>query len=258
MTALPLEPTASDAAPTGQRAPRGAADDRRPTGGRRLLRRAGQALALGLVLTAPWWGRAALRRLDYFRVRAVQVHGARYLDAADVVERLGVDTTRSIWDELAPLERRVAEHPQVRAARIERGLPGTLRVHVDERLPVAFVPEAAGLRVVAADGRSLPIDASRQAVDLPIVSHADTAVLRFVAELRDIEPALYRQVSEVRRAGPDDVVLRLVAGTVRVRPSAGARRLAEIRHVEADLARRAVRAAELDLRFRDQVIARLP
>jgi len=34
-------------------------------------------------------------------------------------------------------------------------------------------------------------------------------------------------------------------------------RLAEIFPVEADLARRQARVAELDLRFRDQVIARL-
>jgi hypothetical protein len=36
-----------------------------------------------------------------------------------------------------------------------------------------------------------------------------------------------------------------------------ARRLAEIYPVEGDLARRRARVAELDLRYRDQVIARL-
>jgi cell division protein FtsQ len=35
-------------------------------------------------------------------------------------------------------------------------------------------------------------------------------------------------------------------------------RLAEIEPVEEDLARRGFRAAELDLRYKDQVIARLP
>ena len=81
---------------------------------RRRIRRLAQALALVALLGVPWWGRAALRRLDFFHVRAVEVTGARYLDPADVVRRLGVDTLRSIWDELAPLEQRVLAHPQVR------------------------------------------------------------------------------------------------------------------------------------------------
>jgi cell division protein FtsQ len=37
-----------------------------------------------------------------------------------------------------------------------------------------------------------------------------------------------------------------------------AARLAEIDPVEDDLTRRGLRAAEIDLRYRDQVIARLP
>jgi cell division protein FtsQ len=252
MTGVPLERPASDAPASGDGTPpaRGR--------GRRRLRRLGQGLALAVVLGVPWWGRAGLRRLDFFRVRAVEVTGTRYLEPAEIVRRLGVDTLRSIWDELAPLERRVLEHPGVRAATVERGLPGTLRVRVEERLPVAFVPAPTGLRVVDDGGRVLPIDPSRRQVDVPIAPAADTAVLRLLGELREGAPAFYRQVSEVRRAGRDEIVFRLPGASVRARPTVEARRLADIRFVEADLARRRLRAAELDLRFRDQVIARLP
>jgi cell division protein FtsQ len=187
----------------------------------------------------------------------VEVTGTRYLEPSVIVQGLGVDTLRSIWDELAPLEERVAKHPQVRTVRIARRLPGTLRVHVEEHLPVAFVSGPAGLRVIDAAGRMLPIDPSRRRVDLPILSHADSALLRLLGELRDREPALYKRVSEVRRVGPDEVVFRLFTTAVRARPTVTAARLAEISFVEADLARRQLRAAELDLRFTDQVIARL-
>ena len=254
MTVPPLQ----GAAPPEGAAPAAGAAEPPPRGrGRRLLRRLAQALALVAVLSVPWWGRAGLRRLDFFHVRAVQVDGARYLEASEVVRRLGVDTLRSIWDELAPLERRVAAHPQVREVWIERRLPGTLLVHVEEHLPVAFVPAPTGLRVMDAAGRALPIDPSRMRVDLPIVPDADSALLRLLGELRDAEPAFYGRVSEVRRVDRDELVFRLFTTAVRVRPTVTAARLAEIRFVEADLARRRVRAAELDLRFRDQVIARL-
>jgi cell division protein FtsQ len=45
---------------------------------------------------------------------------------------------------------------------------------------------------------------------------------------------------------------------VRTMPDVTVGRLAELVPVEVDLARRGVRALEIDLRFRDQVIARLP
>ena len=236
-----------------------AADAGAPPRWRRRVRRLAQALALVALLGVPWWGRAALRRLDFFHVRAVEVTGARYLDPADVVRRLGVDTLRSIWDELAPLEGRVLAHPQVRAVTIERRLPGTLHVAVEEHAPVAFAPSPRGMRVLDARGRELPIDPSRVAVDLPVVAAgADTALLRVLGELRAADSAFYGRVSEARRVGRDELVFRLFETTVRARPTVAARRFADLRPVEADLARRQVRAAELDLRFRDQVIARFP
>ena len=227
-----------------------------PTRRRRWGRRLLWGLALGVVVGVPWWGRAALSRLDFFRVRTVRVEGARYLDAADVVRRLEVDTLRSIWDELAPLARRVETHPQVQAARVERRLPGTLVVHVVEHQPVAFVPAATGLRVHDARGRVLPVDPSRADLDLPVLEKPDTTLLRLLGEVQTASPALFRRISEIRRTG-DDVQLRLFDVAVRVRPTVSARRLADIPPVEADLSRRRIPVAELDLRFRDQVIARL-
>ena len=53
------------------------------------------------------------------------VHGP-----SEIVARLGVDTTRSVWDDLDPLEQRIAELPHVASVRVERKLPGTLRVSV--------------------------------------------------------------------------------------------------------------------------------
>ena len=228
------------------------APSRRRRWGRRLL----WGVALGVVVGVPWWGRAALSRLDFFRVRSVRVEGARYLDAADVVRRLEVDTLRSIWDELAPLGRRVETHPQVQEARVERRLPGTLVVHVVEHRPVAFVPAPAGLRVHDARGRVLPVDPSRIDLDLPVLEKPDTTLLRLLGEVQTAAPAIFRRISEIRRTG-DDVQLRLFDVAVRVRPTVSARRLADIPPVEADLRRRRIPVAELDLRFRDQVIARL-
>jgi cell division protein FtsQ len=226
-------------------------------GGRARWRVAALAGALLLLVSSPWWGRALLRRMDYFRVRNVEIVGVRYLPASEVVSRLAVDTTASVWDDAGPLEARVRTHPQVREVTVGRRLPGTLVVRVSENLPVALVPSREGFQVVDDRGRTLPVDPSRANVDLPIVAARDTAVLRLLAEVRSRTPALFARISEVRRAQRGELLVRLVTLPVRAMADVSAERLAETVPVEEDLARRGAAVAELDLRFRDQVIARL-
>lgn len=241
------------------REPAGAPEEgSRPARPRRWWRWAAAAAIVAVAATASRWGPALLGRMEFFRVRSVEIEGARYLAPDEVLGRLRADTTMSVWDDLSPLERRVAAHPQVRDVRIERKLPGTLVVHVAEHLPVALVPAAEGFRAMDAEGRTLPIDPSRTAVDLPILARADTAVLRLLGEVQRDDPPLFERISEVRRVGREELLLRLTTVPVRAMLDVSVSRLAEVFPVEEDLARRGLAAAELDLRFRDQVIARLP
>jgi len=103
----------------------------------------------------------------------------------------------------------------------------------------------------------LPIDPSRVDIDLPVVSAADTALLRLLSNVRTRAPALFAEISTARRVSRDEVALELPGVLVRAPTAVTARRLADIVPVEQDLTRRRARVAELDLRFRDQVIARL-
>ncbi|HEY0777230.1 MAG TPA: FtsQ-type POTRA domain-containing protein, partial [Gemmatirosa sp.] len=211
--------------------------------------------------------------------------------------RLAVDTTASVWMDVAVLTRRVASDPLVADARVERRLPGVLRVVVHERVPVAIVPGARGALVVYdATGVALPLSPARVGgVDVPLAASADPALLRALGALRAGAPRVYARVLEAARApraaagavGPaplggassapdrDELDFVLAAeppaaaapgsaaassGSVFVRAAVdvNAARFSDLAPVERDLARRGVRAAELDLRFRDQVVARLP
>jgi len=235
-----------------------------PSPGRRRLRLALAGLVLAAVASSPWWGPRALRSLAFFRVRKVEIEGARYLSPSDLIARLKVDSSASVFDDVEPLERRLSDDPQVAKVEVVRKLPGTLVVRVTENLPIALVPGPGGaLRAVDGAGRVLPIDPSRVSVDVPVVEQRDTAVLRVLAAVRDSAPALYARISDARRgAGKGELTLTLSGASgavlpVRAMTSVTVRRLAEIYPVEEDLARRQRRAAELDLRYRDQVIARL-
>ena len=222
----------------------------------RLVRWGALGAAGLLLLGSPLWGPRALRRLDFFRVQKVEVVGTRYLAPPDVVRNMRVDTTASVWDDLRPLRERLRGHPQVDSVDVTRRLPGTLVVRLRERLPVAFVPGDGGLRVVDARGVRLPIDPAASRLDLPVVPARDTVVLRLLGELRAEAPELFDRVSDVRRVGAE-LRMRFPSFVVRTTADVTARRLEDIVPVERDLARRGVRVSELDLRFRDQVIARL-
>jgi cell division protein FtsQ len=229
-------------------------DDPRP---RRLWRWVAAAAVATAVLASPWWGPRALRHLSFFRVRHVEIVGATYVPAGDIVGHLGVDTTSSIWDDLDPLANRVRRLPEIREVELSRKLPGTLVVRIHEKQPVALVAAPGGFRAYDATGALLPIDPSRSQVDLPLLATRDTALLRLLANVRADVPALYARISEVRRVSGDELLIHLTSVPVRAPADVTVGRLAETIPVEDDLARRHARVAELDLRYRDQVVARL-
>jgi cell division protein FtsQ len=234
----------------------------------------GLLFLVAVIMAGAWGARAAAREMAFFRVRTVEVRGVRYIQPNDIISRLRIDTLASLWDDLEPYSRRVRQHPQVSDVHITRRMPGTLVVTIEENLPVALVQTRSGLLPYDSLGRQLPIDPARTNLDLPIVASTDPVLLKLVGAIRSAEPRVFARIQEVSRAGRDEILLTLsrvpnVGGasadgasqsrTLRVRAPVGlsAERLADIFPVETDLARRQVHVSELDLRYRDQVIARL-
>jgi cell division septal protein FtsQ len=236
----------------------------------------GGLLLVGILMAAAWGTRAGARKMAFFRVRAVEVRGAQHLRPDEIVARLQVDTLASLWDDLEPLRRRMRAHPQISSVAIGRKMPGTLVVTIEENLPVALVSTAKGLLPFDSLGRQLPIDPARQAVDLPVVATNDPILLKLVGAIRKAEPRLFARLEEVRRTGRGEIELTLSRSpaetgapfgdgapqqrkVLRVLALTGLSvvRLADIFPVESDLARRQAHVEELDLRYRDQVIARL-
>jgi cell division septal protein FtsQ len=231
----------------------------------------GVLFLVALIVAAGWGVRAAARRMAFFRIRSVEVRGARYLQSSDIISRLKVDTLASLWDDLSPYRDRVRAHPQVSDVSIGRRMPGTIVITIKENQPVALIQTPTGLLPYDSLGKQLPIDPARTNLDLPIVATDDPVLLKLVGAIRASEPRVFARIEEVRRTGRDEIVLslsRTSTGTgavtsgsktllVRVPVGLSVERLADIFPVESDLARRQVQVGELDLRYRDQVIARL-
>ncbi|WP_439643784.1 cell division protein FtsQ/DivIB [Gemmatimonas sp.] len=220
-------------------------------------------IAVGGVLGSPWWGPRALSRLDFFHVRRVVFEGMRYTPRAEALALLKVDTLQSVWQELPPLAERLASHPLVASVTVDRQLPGTMVVRVQEREPVALVRRKTGrLEPVDGAGHGLPIDPAQVPMDVPLSASADSALMHLLEGLRNSEPGLFARVVSADRVkpanGPNEFRIKLDAFLVRTSPEVTVARFKDILPVEADLARNRLRAVELDLRFRNQVIARQP
>jgi cell division protein FtsQ len=223
-------------------------------------------VALAILVSSPFWGPLALRRMSFFRVRRVEIHGAHYLAPSDILARLNVDTLASVWDPTAPLVSRVEGYPGVAHANIRRKLPSTLVVDVVERVPVALVATTGGFRAYDDRGSALPIDPTRVTVDAPVLMERDLPLLKLLGVMRAGMPEMYARVSAARRPGHGEIAFDLKSPapgaqqteTVRANDDLSLQRLADVEPVEQDLVRKQLRATEIDLRFRDQVIARLP
>jgi cell division septal protein FtsQ len=210
--------------------------------------------AVGLAGLLVLAGPPLLRNLEFFRVRRVEVLGARYLSGGQVMAALRLDPDHSLFDGTDPLARRVFGILGVRESKVTRRWPGTLVVRVVEWEPVALTPADAGLSLLDVRGRVLPFDPTRSPADLPLAP-ADPAVARLLARLRDAEPEVYADVLTARRVG-DDVILDTGPRRYLLRSEATVEELHALAAVAADLARKGRTWRELDARYAERILVR--
>ena len=191
----------------------------------------------------------------YFRVRRVEIAGLQYLDPAKVITALKLGPNASVFDDPAPLARRVSALPGIASVDVSRRLPGTLEVAVTETPPVALASRGAGLALLDARGRVLPYDPLRSAPDLPLAANGDAVVAGVLARVREADPDLFARIGAAWRVGPD-VVLEVGGRRVWFGAQVSAEDIRAVTAVEQALARTGRTYQELDGRFAGQVIVR--
>ena len=210
-------------------------------------------IGVGLAL---WFGLPPLLRgLAFFRVRQVEIAGLQYLDPAKVIAALKLSPKASVFDDPAPLRRRVYAMPGVDAVDVGRRLPGTLRVELQEAVPVALASRGAALALLDARGRVLPFDPLRSAPDLPLAANGDSRVTGVLARVRDSDPDLFARIGAAWRVGPD-VVLEVGGRRLWFGAQVSAEDIRAVTAVEQALVRTGRAYQELDGRFAGQVIVR--
>lgn len=209
-----------------------------------------------LAATILWVGApVVLRRLEFFRVRRVELQGVRQLAPRTVTDALKLPGTSSVFDDLKPYARRVQALPGVIGAEVHRRLPGTLVVAVTEMEAIALASRGDRLVPIGLDGKVLPFDPAQFAPDLPVVNRADPLIAKLLGRVRDVDPDLFARVVSAARVR-NDVVLDLGGRRLWLRPDASAEVMRAVMAVERDLGRKGRGWAELDGRFAGQVVVR--
>lgn len=209
-----------------------------------------------LVLSGVLLGPLALRQASFFRVRRVELVGTRYLSPEPLVGQLGLRPDQNLFDDTDQIARRAEQVAGVVSARVERRLPGTLRIVVVERTPLAFAPAPNGLAALDADGRTLPYDPAATGLELPLVPRPDTLVLGALARVRAADSALYQEVQTAQRGPAGSVMLDLGERRVVLRSRPTPEDVQALAAVRRQLAESGRPYAELDARFVGWVVAR--
>ena len=208
-------------------------------------------LVVAVLATGVVFGPGALRRVAFFRVRQVEVMGARYLDEVEVARRLGLRSDASTFDRLAGVRVAAAAIPGVLSVSVERRLPGTLRVTIREATPVALADQADRLVLIDSNGRALPFDPTRVPASLPIAVK-DAAVATLLARMMRTDLSLYGSI-DAARLDRGDVLLEIGARHIRLRPQADAAVLYAVSAVMTYLNKSAIAWREIDARYHRRV-----
>lgn len=225
---------------------------------------AGAALWVGLsgAGAIAWAEREAIkesaRRLT--RVTEVEVEGLERLSKEEAIRWLDLPADASLLDAPGDWVANLEAHPLVRGAVAGKTPPGRLRLTVEERRPVAFVPSPV-LEPIDVDGVVLPMEVANRFPDLPLVHFegaADTAILLELDRLARVAPAFHAIISEIGAKAGGGLAARLTKPSVTflfpygVEPS----RIDQGRRALAHSVGAGRTPAVVDLRFRGLLLVR--
>jgi cell division protein FtsQ len=177
--------------------------------------------------------------------------------------------------DLMSVRRDILSHHFIKDVVVERDLPATLRVTVQERVPLAII-NAAEFLYIDEDGVVLPHSISKQLIDLPVLSGLPVdgtmkpgtrlnnvevqEALNILSGSKAVSKELYHLISEVRLRNGGDIVLYTAERGVPVIFGRGEipSKLVRLESFWNEIVREqgAQNLQYVDLRFEDQVVVR--
>jgi cell division septal protein FtsQ len=222
-----------------------------------VTRKAGAPLlGAGVVVLLFLVGPLLMSHLTFFRVRQVELVGVRYHSPQQILEALGLAPDHNLFASTRQLERNLTDLPGVAAVRVERELPGTLKIVVVELQPVAFLATPSGLAVLSAEGREMGYDPAAAGFDLPFVEQRDSVLLGALAQVQLEDQALFDEVDAASIRADRTVVLEVGTREIMLRGVPAPGRIQTLGAVRRHIAETGRDYGQLDARFAAQIVVR--
>ena len=178
----------------------------------------------------------------HLRVRKIIISGDRPASDEHLIELTGINA-RTHYGEVKPtqIEARIASHPAILDVSVAKRFPNTVVVDIQERQPVGIVFRALGdvsqMYYFDRDGAVFTTARALSSQSLPVLSGVSQSewgigtafplqlqeLLKSVAVLRDTEPEVYNQISEIvalpLEGGYYEALVYFIGTPIRVRVS---------------------------------------
>lgn len=188
----------------------------------KLIAAAGVIGFAGLSWASIYWS----QETGLFRIQQIEINGKTVIDKEEYVTVIGD------WEGLTTRDVRPADillafesHPFVEAVRVSKQYPGTIRVDIVERNPVAFI-NMKPLIMVDSHGVVLPADGIADHFDIPFFSKFNPDIelypaghetlsqkvreaVNIISRIRNEYASLYENISEVTLSGNDEYIFIL-------------------------------------------------
>jgi cell division protein FtsQ len=195
-----------------------------------------------------------------FSVQEVLVEGRRSVDGGVIMAALGVGRGDPIFD-LDPDAAQTAllDVPWIKVASVERRLPDTVFVRIEERMPLALWQNNQSFSLIDREGHVLPVPSLADYPDLPMVVGGDAAgTAATLIDALSKTPDIARRIRSAMRVGgrrwdltlDNHVTVKLPDGDVAVALA----RLDEAQRKDSVLDRDIV---AVDLRLGDRMVIQL-
>ena len=161
-------------------------------------------------------GLSLFKGSPWFSLHNVVVTGSKQTKPEEIKELVLSQNQNALTADLTEIKLRLEAHPWIQDAVIWRELPGTIRVQITERQPVALVL-AGNLYLVDPSGRVIHVfDQNSKYSDLPVITGIPDvsrteqvrSALAYVTALSK-DPKILRQVSEIHYYDKNSTIVYL-------------------------------------------------
>lgn len=205
--------------------------------------------------------------LEILRVREIEIKGNNHLSEEAILNITDIKRDNILRIDLEDIRIKFLKSPWIKEAMVRRELPGTLRIHLTERIPEAIIDYGDSFYLVDGEGVIMERVRDREKYILPVISGIDLSesrlgersyskgLLEGLALVRFLrQKGLGIDDIELIAKNPDELTVNVAGRQIKVGSGNYQEKFNRLDEIDKELKRRGILASSIDLRFAGKVI----